>query len=49
MLLATHNLHEAAAVAQRTALLDSGRIVCTKPSGTDAFELESAMVAVAEA
>jgi ABC-2 type transport system ATP-binding protein len=49
VLLATHNLHEAAALAQRTVLLASGSVVCTKPSGTDAFELESTMVAAAGA
>ena len=47
VLLATHNLHEAAALAQRTVLLASGEVLCTKPSGTDAFELESTMVAAA--
>jgi ABC-2 type transport system ATP-binding protein len=44
VLLATHELHEAAQLASRTVALSRGRIAFTRPGGTAPDELEDAMV-----
>jgi len=49
VLLTTHNLHEAAALAHEVIVLALGRVVSRKPSGTDAAELEATMLSVAGA
>jgi ABC-2 type transport system ATP-binding protein len=47
ILLTTHNLHEAAALANSVVVLAMGRVVSRKPSGADAAELEATMLSVA--
>jgi ABC-2 type transport system ATP-binding protein len=44
VLYATHDLHEAAAIASRTMILVKGRVAGWSPAGTDAAELEAALV-----
>jgi ABC-2 type transport system ATP-binding protein len=44
VLYATHDLHEAAAIASRTMILVRGRVAGWAPAGTDAAELEAALV-----
>jgi ABC-2 type transport system ATP-binding protein len=44
VLLTTHNLHEAAAVAKGIVLLASGRVVSTRDAGTSAADLEAALL-----
>jgi ABC-2 type transport system ATP-binding protein len=48
ILLATHNLHEAAALATHIVVLARGRVAMTS-SGADAGELEAALLATAAA
>jgi ABC-2 type transport system ATP-binding protein len=48
VLLATHNLHEAAALATHIVVLARGRVALTS-SGADAAELEAALLAAAAA
>ena len=43
VLFATHDLHEAAAVADRVVLLAAGRIAGEQPRGADAAALEAAL------
>jgi ABC-2 type transport system ATP-binding protein len=47
VLLTTHNLHEAAALATRVVVLAEGRVLCVKPAGADATELEETMLTAA--
>jgi ABC-2 type transport system ATP-binding protein len=49
VLLTTHNLHEAAALATEVVVLALGRVVSTKRSRTDAADLEATMLSAAEA
>jgi ABC-2 type transport system ATP-binding protein len=44
ILLTTHNLHEAAALASEVVVLALGRVVSTKRTSTDAAELEATML-----
>ena len=44
ILLTTHNLHEAAVLADEVIVLALGRVVSRKPSGVDAAELEATML-----
>lgn len=44
VLFATHDLHEVAAVATRTVVLSHGRVVTVVPGGTDAAQLERALM-----
>jgi ABC-2 type transport system ATP-binding protein len=44
VLVATHELHEAAQLATRTVALSRGRIAFTRPGGTAPDELEEALV-----
>jgi ABC-2 type transport system ATP-binding protein len=48
VLYATHDLHEAAAIASRTMILVRGRVAGWSPAGTDAAELEAALVRAVE-
>jgi ABC-2 type transport system ATP-binding protein len=45
VLLATHDLHEAAAVADQTMILVAGEVARTLPAGNDASALEEVLVA----
>jgi ABC-2 type transport system ATP-binding protein len=45
VLFATHQLHEASEIATRIVALSSGRMVFTRPGGTQASELEREMLA----
>jgi ABC-2 type transport system ATP-binding protein len=47
VLLTTHNLHEAASLATRVVVLADGRVLCTKPAGAEAAELEETMLMAA--
>ncbi len=47
VLLTTHNLHEAAALATEVVVLAMGRVVSTKRARTDAADLEATMLSVA--
>jgi ABC-2 type transport system ATP-binding protein len=47
VLYTTHDLHEAAAIASKTMILVRGRIARWMPEGTDAADLESALIAAA--
>ncbi len=47
ILLTTHNLHEAAVLADEVIVLALGRVVSRKPSGVDAAELEATMLSAA--
>lgn len=44
VVLATHDLHEAAALADEVVVLSSGRVVERRGPGSDALDLESAVV-----
>jgi len=48
ILFATHDLHEAAAVANRVVLLARGRVAAVKAAGEDAAALERALQEVAQ-
>jgi ABC-2 type transport system ATP-binding protein len=47
VLYATHDLHEAAAIATRIVILSKGRIVAHLPGGTEPARLEEALLATA--
>jgi ABC-2 type transport system ATP-binding protein len=47
VLLTTHNLHEAAALAKEVVMLAVGRVVSTKRSRTSAADLEATMLTAA--
>jgi ABC-2 type transport system ATP-binding protein len=47
VLLTTHNLHEAAALAKEVVMLAAGRVVSTKRSTTSAADLEATMLSAA--
>jgi ABC-type multidrug transport system ATPase subunit len=47
VLLTTHNLHEAAALAKEVVMLAVGRVVSTKRSRTSAADLEATMLSAA--
>jgi ABC-type multidrug transport system ATPase subunit len=44
VLLATHNLHEAAQLATRTTIISHGRIVASVDGGTDSVGLEEVLL-----
>jgi ABC-2 type transport system ATP-binding protein len=48
ILLTTHNLHEAAALADEVVVIAQGRVVSTKPSGTNAADLEATILSAAD-
>jgi ABC-2 type transport system ATP-binding protein len=47
ILYATHDLHEAAAIASRVVVLAAGRVAARLPGGTSPAELEQALLAAA--
>jgi ABC-type multidrug transport system ATPase subunit len=44
VLLATHNLHEAAQLASRTSIISHGRIAASVEGGTDSVALEQILL-----
>ena len=49
VVLATHDLHEAATVASRVLILSQGRVVATTDAGLSALELEARLAGAVEA